>query len=424
MIFENDTLYDKIGLSFKKQRIVDMKKEKNMMREAKPQKTKLKMTFAILCLAVLCIAALYLMINYATEYIFLGVTGLGILCLVYIVTDLSFKMRRENELIYEKQYENVYKAQKVSYVFMKQSIMEMEKLLNRIKDNTEVPADELIEAQKAVGKITIQRNKENTASIINSNEKVIHHVISLEDKMKDVIRIIEESANQRSLETVDSQQKMIEKLEKNQLALTEEINKLTEQIRLQNHEVLDAVQKSVSENAAILEEHIASEISVLAEEASVIKEGASGIPGEPAGSEEIAVPEEAFIPKENERSEEVFIPENNEVLEETFISEKNKASEEVVIPEQREESEEVFISEENGSSEEPAAQENTESLEDIAASGKMMTPEEIAALLEETTAAMEPQEPIKEEKPAAPNASSDPGHIMTPEEIAALLANM
>ena len=436
-----------------------MKKEKNIVQEQKPQKTKVKMTFAILCLAVLFIVELYLMMNYSKEYLFLGIAGLGILCLVYIVTDLSFKMQREKESFYEKEYENIYKAQKVSYVFLKQSFMDMEKILERIEENTEVPAEELIEAQKAVGKITIQKNRENAASVLNSNEKVIHHIISLEDKVKEAVHSIEESSNASNAAPDDRQQEIIDNLAQNQIVLKEELNRLAEQMNLQNHEILDAVKKSLSENAAMLEEHIVSEISVKAEENFIPKEAAESdrkemvIPEEPDTAEMVMPAEDDIVsemvtaedPVEEESvltesplsgesvmTEEIMEPAKGEKIAEPkeSVAEEVNAAEEIAEPEEIVTEEpadsietvtEGAVIEEQPAEEKP--QENEMSLEEMASSGKMMTPEEIAALLEESNAAEEPQEPVKEEKPSMPDLS-DPGHVMTPEEIAALLANM
>lgn len=393
-----------------------MKKEKNIVQEQKPQKTKLKMTFAILCLAVLFIVELYLMMNYSKEYLFLGIAGLGILCLVYIVTDLSFKMQREKESFYEKEYENIYKAQKVSYVFLKQSFMDMEKILERIEENTEVPAEELIEAQKAVGKITIQKNRENAASLLNSNEKVIHHIISLEDKVKEAVRSIEESSNASDAAPDNRQQEIIDNLAQNQIVLKEELNRLAEQMNSQNHEILDAVKKSLSESAAMLEKHIVSEISIKAEENFVPKEAAE------SDIKEMVMPAEDDIVSEMVTTEEPV--EEESVLTESPLSGESVMTEEIMEPAKGEkiaEPKESVAEEVNAAEEKP--QENKTSLEEMASSGKMMTPEEIAALLEESNAAEEPQEPVKEEKAAMPDLS-DPGHVMTPEEIAALLANM
>lgn len=425
-----------------------MKKEKNIVQEQKPQKTKLKMTFAILCLAVLFIVELYLMMNYSKEYLFLGIAGLGILCLVYIVTDLSFKMQREKESFYEKEYENIYKAQKVSYVFLKQSFMDMEKILERIEENTEVPAEELIEAQKAVGKITIQKNRENAASLLNSNEKVIHHIISLEDKVKEAVRSIEESSNASDAAPDNRQQEIIDNLAQNQIVLKEELNRLAEQMNSQNHEILDAVKKSLSESAAMLEKHIVSEISIKAEENFVPKEAAESdikemvMPAEDDIVSEMVTTEEPVeeesvltespLSGESVMTEEIMEPAKGEKIAEPkeSLAEEVNAAEEITEPEEIVTEEpadsietvtERAVIEEQPAEEKP--QENKTSLEEMASSGKMMTPEEIAALLEESNAAEEPQEPVKEEKAAMPDLS-DPGHVMTPEEIAALLANM
>ena len=521
-----------------------MKEKREIMQEGKSQNAKLKMTFAILFLAILFIVELYLMMNYPKEYIFMGVAGLGILCLVYIVTDLSFKIKQERESAYEKEYESIYKAQKVSYVFMKQSFMDMEEVLDRIKANSEVPADELIEAQKAVGKITIKKNRENTASVLNSNEKVINQITSFEKNMKDIIRSMEESISNHSPEVSGGQQDIIQNLEKNQAMLREEINRLKEQIDLKNLEILDVIKKSISENAAMLEKRISSEISVQVKENSVSAEMIAGklketmVPEETviSGNDmgyEAAVPEknitveenavldpimpevtvaveekivsESVIPEtpiteeekivsepviletpitaEEKIVSEPIIPETSIteeektvsepiILEEPVTVEENTVSESImleepitaeetvvsesVIPEEIVTIEESLIPEPKVLEETAAVEENTvsepimleepitaeeivipepvipeievpeskETLEEIASSGKIMTPEEIASLLEETDAAMEVQEPVKEEKAAAPDVSSDPGHVMTPEEIAALLENI
>lgn len=310
-----------------------MKKEQNTIQEKKPQKTKLKMTFAILFLAVLFIVELYLMMNYAKEYLFLGIAGLGILCLVYIVTDLAFKMRKEREEIFETEYEKIYKAQKVSYVFLKQSIAGMETALERITANTEVPADELIEAQKAVGKITIQKNRENAASIINSNDKVIHQMISLEDSMKEAVQSIENAERHNRPEMTDRQQEIIDSLEKNQASMKEELNRMAEMIGSQNHEILGEVRKSVSENAAMLEEHIVSEISVMAEDSfaapdmAVTEPAELIMPEEPVAAEEITEPKEEPI---EELLAKAIAEPKEEPVEEVVTKEISKLKEEPI----------------------------------------------------------------------------------------------
>ncbi len=163
-----------------------MEKDKEALQQAKPKHNRILLTFAIIVLAALFIVELYLMINDKNNLLFIGLDGLAMLCFVYWITDLVFKMRNERDDYYEKEYQSIYKAEKISYILMKKSFMELKKSLDEISENTEIPTDELIEAQKAVGKVTVQRNKENAATILESNEKLLQHFTVFEEKLKDM----------------------------------------------------------------------------------------------------------------------------------------------------------------------------------------------------------------------------------------------
>ncbi len=167
-----------------------MEKDKDL-KEKKPANTRLKMTIGILFLVVLSIVELYLMMNYADSYLFLGLVGLAILCFVYWTMDLSFKARREQESDLEKGFESLYKAQKVSYITLKQGLVKLEELLDELGEELSFPLEEVLSAQKAVGRVTIQKNKENFDVVVASNEKLIEHLESFEQKFVEISGQIE-----------------------------------------------------------------------------------------------------------------------------------------------------------------------------------------------------------------------------------------
>ena len=167
-----------------------MEKDKDL-KEKKPANTRLKMTIGILFLVVLSIVELYLMMNYADSYLFLGLVGLAILCFVYWTMDLSFKARREQESDLEKGFESLYKAQKVSYITLKQGLVKLEELLDELGEELSFPLEEVLSAQKAVGRVTIQKNKENFYVVVASNEKLIEHLESFEQKFVEISGQIE-----------------------------------------------------------------------------------------------------------------------------------------------------------------------------------------------------------------------------------------
>lgn len=454
-----------------------MGKDQDVLKEGSPNKAKLKMTFAVLCLAALFIVELYLMMNDSKNYLLLGVAGLAILCFVYMVTDLCFKIRGEKDILAEKRYENIYKAEKVSYIHMKQSVMDLEKLLEQIKSNSEIPTDELIEAQKAIGKVTIQRNKDNAAAVMDSNEQLRKTVASLEESLKRMTERLE--MPQQSLEPSVSGQEFLETTEQSRALVKEEISALADQMEMQIRQVSDAVAQ-ISAAAPSAPESIDRETikTILDELKSEDRLPEPVLPqteaekqktAEPEISEAFEMPEpvapaaaetpvlqEAEILEEPEfAGEEILDEQNAQITEPAAVSiepefqtiePEPKAAEllkeaEPKEPEAPEDPEPVTVKEPiaaepekpseavlpeiempQAPSSKSAGEESTGTVEELAAAGRSISPQEAAALLEEEEA----EEPLKPEpaEKAKPAASSDPGHVMTPEEIAALLANM
>lgn len=162
-----------------------MEKDKEL-KEKKPTNTRVKLTVGILFLVVLSVVELYLMINFSDSYLFLGLVGLAILCFVYWTMDLSFKIHREQEGVLDKDFESLYKAQKVSYITVKQGFTKLEELLDELGEELSFPLEEVLSAQKAVGRVTIQKNKENFDVVVASNEKLIEHLESFEQKFAEI----------------------------------------------------------------------------------------------------------------------------------------------------------------------------------------------------------------------------------------------
>ena len=99
-----------------------------------------------------------------------------------------------------KDYEELYKAQKASYLVIRQSFDELDERLKNIEQSSYLPAEEIISAQKAVAKVTISRSKENTDALMNSNDELINQLFSFEEKLQNnneaLIRQQQELLNQ------------------------------------------------------------------------------------------------------------------------------------------------------------------------------------------------------------------------------------
>lgn len=293
-----------------------MSEEKEVLQE-KTANQKLKMTCSVVVLAALCIVEVYLMINYAYAYLPIAVVGIFILCVVYFIADFAFKLKKERDTLREKEYENLFKSEKISYVMMKQSFLEMAEILEEVRANSAFPVEELVKAQKGTAKVTIQRSKENATAIMNSNDKVIEHILSLEGNMKEISNLVK-----------DGQSK-------------------DENASLQISEDILTKQKDILSSISEMKSSMKSEISRMGEDL------------ESRMSEIKSTEVSTHVPKE----EAVTVTEEGVVAQETV--------EESVIPQETVTEEPVI---------EPVIEEKP-SMPDLSDPGHVMSPEEIAALL-------------------------------------------
>ena len=383
-----------------------MKEEKEVLQERKPKKLRLKMAIAILITAALFVVELYVMINYAQNYLLLGILGLAILCFVYLITDLTFLLQDEKDISRKEEFESVYKAEKVAYVTMKKGFVEISRSLDRIRELSEVPTEELIQAQKAVGRVTIQRNKENAIAVIDSNEK-----------LDDILQAA------KNPELLDSQQTIlsrIESLESSESELKAELLKLSRSLAKQMNLSLENVddieladgfsEENDVDEAEILETDDILEETNDVEMSDLIDDITDSITSESDDTETSDLTDDIADSLSSE-SDDI---ETSDLTDDTSIQASADTVEETIVPDIPAAPDTTEVLEVSNDAEEavPASNEEPPELK------RTMTPEEIAALLE-SQAEPEPEP----EKTAAPDLS-DPGHVMTPEEIAALLSNM
>ena len=432
-----------------------MKEEKKQTQENKPDRTRLKMTMAILTLTALFIVELYLMINYSELYLLLGIIGLAMLCIVYVLIDFSFKLQNKGEIERSSEYENLYKAQKVSYVSMKQSFLDVERTLDRIRENSEVPTEELIQAQKAVGKVTIQRNKENARAIINSNQDLLNQVGVFDQKIQELVQMLDKPDNE--MEIISNQQKMIETLEGLSASVKEEISALSSDLDAKMVHVKDEIMQELEQKSLLVEqsfekleqesikqaaivqpealqdistEPVVTEEQILREEAAATEEQI--LQEEPAATEEQMLQEEPIaaddevnisesIPVESQMSaeESVFLESNISIQEpkEPEMPQSEAVVEEAIQPEFMEVAEEAVPTEDNISIEEPKEPKMPQS---EAVVEEIIQPE----LMEVAEEAVPIDDIVQTEEKSEPENTMDTSKSMTPDDIAALLSEL
>ena len=133
-------------------------------------KDKIQVILSSIAVAVLIIMEFYIMINFKSNFMAMAVGILLMIVALFFLISALLDMSLKQKDIEQEKYEEIYNAQKASYLVIKKSFDEMEQRLRAIEENSALPAEDIINAQKAVARVTISRSKENTDALMNSNE--------------------------------------------------------------------------------------------------------------------------------------------------------------------------------------------------------------------------------------------------------------
>ena len=388
-------------------------------------KDKIQIILASIALAVLVIMEFYIMINFKSNFMAMAVGILLMIVALFFLISAILDISLKQKSIEQEKYEEIYNAQKASYLVIKKSFDEMDQRLRTIEENSALPAEDIINAQKAVAKVTISRSKENTDALMNSNDELINQLVNIQEKLEsNNSQIIEKQQSLLKESNFDIQQKIA--------ALTSQISNIEGRIQsgipVMAQQVqmvppvmptmddvpkaeegpvedvgldLDAVKEEIpAMDEPVMEEPVAEEIPAAEEIPSMDEAAAMEESVEDIGLDLDAVVEEEPAAEEaiaEETSVEDVGFDLDAVTEETPVMEESVAEE---IPE----AEEMPVIEESAAIEEP--------IEDIGLDLDAVVEEEPEAeempSMEETVAIEEPVEDIGidldavvEEEPAA-----------------------
>jgi hypothetical protein len=149
--------------------------------QRKKNNPKLQILFAAMFLALIFVMELYAMINMPSEFLVIGVLGIVFLACIYMLIRAILLLQAEKEARREEQYENIYKSEKATFLMMKKHFEDIEEKLGEIEESSKVPTEEIVGMEKAIGKVIINRNRENAEAIINSNEVLMESFGGLKD---------------------------------------------------------------------------------------------------------------------------------------------------------------------------------------------------------------------------------------------------
>lgn len=408
-----------------------MNPEESNVKDIEHVKDKIKIIFASIAAAILMMVMLYLMINSPTNYIAIALFGILILGDLYFLISSLIEISYRRDLNRREQYDGIYKAEKASYMIFRKYFDSLAKTLESMDEKLEMPAEEIISAQKAVAKVTINRSKENTDALMNSNDKLIEKLFEFQELLSENNeKLLEKTAEVNSQSNKENEMRQAEltsKMREMELSIKNEIYQSINQMALSGQfssagPVVNPAPNPVPD--MVMPEMPMSDVAMPEMEtfdadaqlaAMMAEETTQDMVSEDISLDDLSEPavDMEFLDEET-LSEEISLEGLDTPVMEDLPSFDEPAPEPIV--------EDVV----------EAPVEEVPPMPDLSDPNKMMSPDDIAALLanmggdsapaEEPAPEPEP-EPVVEEKPPMPDLS-DPNKTLSPDEIEALFANL
>ena len=378
------------------------------MQDKKQKKAKIQVIFLILISTLVILADFYAIINYPKEYMLIAaITVIFMICLWGVISGF-FSLSALKEDRREEQYDSIFKSEKASYLMLRKYFDEIEGKIEILQKESKIPTEDIINAQKGIAKVVINRNKENADAIMNSNEQLMETFEHLENKLKESNDFIIESQKNviydNLKDIMEKQQVLSDSIKDMEIRLSQAITanpiQFTANVEMPK-QTIDAPQSAPAMEA------IPEPESVQANESEQIPEPIPVNEPEP-------VVETPHVPEPEPVSETPHIPEPEPVVEPGPAAEESVADTTNSDPNRQLSADEIaaLFASANAGATEPES-EPTEKV--------------ITEPVTEAPPVPEP-EPVVEPSPAAEEAvadttNSDPNRQLSADEIAALFAS-
>ena len=396
----------------------------------KDTKARMQIIFGALILALFFSVELYMMINYSDKYLIIAGIALVELIFLYVIIQGIFALKEEKEIRNEAQYDNVFKSEKASYLMLKKYFEEFEDKLNYLEKASKVPTEEIVNAQKGIAKVVMNRTRQGSEAMLNSTEQIADQLAEVQ-KQSEAFQSLLSSCKEEIIAAQKSAGNSSEKSVQMQI----------QDLVVQMKDMELRLNAALSQNQKVIVQSAPASFGTTSDEKSFLNEVmADEVADTDDDLEETVEPEPVVVPEPNSAPEPVAVPEPIPEPESVAAPEPIPEPESVAAPEPIPEPEPVAAPEPIPEPEPVAAPEPASD------SNRSLSPDEIAALFanmgnDSTSEAKEEpvQEPAPEviekptvaEKTEAPADStqpmpdsSDPNKALSPDEIAALFASM
>ena len=407
-----------------------------MQKETSPNsilKEKLIIAFSSVFEALFLLLELYFMIHSRENFVALIVVAICMILVLFFLVMAIIDLNQKIKNMEWKEYQDIYKAQKASYLSTKKAFDEIGQRLSALEEGNSFPAEDIISAQKAVAKVTISRNKENAEALMNANDELIQRVFGFEEKLadnKEELMKLQQEIMQQTKDEMSENQKNIQTQFDTIQSLLQQVQ---QGINLAEVKTTDFPEAPQAEMQQDIQMDLPEESLPKIDEADIIDEDEPVV-----DTEDLERPVEDELPS----LDDIELPEGDELpnLDDIELPEEDELPNlddiELPVEDELPSLDDVDVPE---ADEEEAPEELP--MPDLSDPNKTLSPDEIAALFSnaESVAAPEPEEeqepevevemePMpetapEEEKPPMPDLS-DPNKTLSPDEIAALFANM
>lgn len=138
----------------------------------KDSKTRIQIIIGVMLFTLILTAEIYIMINFPYLFAVLALMVIADLACLYVAIDGIVAMERQKISRQEEQYDSIFKSQKNSYLMIKNCFEEIGEKLIELQSFSEVQREELVNAQKGIAKVIINRNHEDAQALMGSDEEV------------------------------------------------------------------------------------------------------------------------------------------------------------------------------------------------------------------------------------------------------------
>ena len=262
---------------------------------------------------------LYLVLKNASKMMVVGIIAALILVWTGLLVTYIHRMKNEEKAHSDEQVEELLRTGKANYLMQKK----LAEKIDNIGEKDAVPADEIITAQKAIAKLMLARNKENTDALMHSNEQVIEKTLEVEEKLSEnsqqIMDMQKNQMDEKLQELMQSQKLVLDNLNDVKESLQSDMqdvlsnmihDTLEKELASAIEQIHTYVKEAASQAVDSVKENLAAEVPVMAAVSPAMDEELPD-PGMPAESEELP---DHGMPTEDEELPDHGVPTEDEEL--------------------------------------------------------------------------------------------------------------